>query len=67
MNYCQKNFSIAYAEQSCKSGRAFRIGFGPKVDKNFGLIRAWDVLFVLGEHKYNWNNLATLVNFSDLI
>ena len=23
--------------QSCKSGRAFRVGFGPKVDKNFGL------------------------------
>ena len=23
--------------RSCKSGRAFRVGFGPKVDKNFGL------------------------------
>ena len=23
--------------QSCKSGRAFRAGFGPKFDKNFGL------------------------------
>ena len=23
--------------QSCKSGRAFRVGFGLKVDKNFGL------------------------------
>ena len=23
--------------QTCKSGQAFRIGFGPKVDKNFGL------------------------------
>ena len=23
--------------QSCKSGRAFRVGLGPKVDKNFGL------------------------------
>ena len=26
--------------QSCKSGRAFRVGFGPKVDKILGLIRA---------------------------
>ena len=32
--------------QSCKSGQAFRVGFGPKVEKNFCLIRAWDVLFV---------------------
>ena len=23
--------------QNCKSGRAFRVGFGPKVDKSFGL------------------------------
>ena len=23
--------------QSCKSGMAFRVGFGPKVDQNFGL------------------------------
>ena len=26
--------------QSCKSGQAFRIGFGPKVDQGLGLIRA---------------------------
>ena len=26
-----------YYNQSCKSGRAFRVGFGLKVDKNFGL------------------------------
>ena len=24
-------------DKSCKSGRAFRVGFGPKVGKNFGL------------------------------
>ena len=56
--------------QSCKSGRAFRVGFGfwPKVDKHFGLtvIWAWDVFFVLGAQKYNQNNLAALLNFSDL-
>ena len=43
--------------QSCKSGRYFRVGFGPKGDKISGLIRAWDVLFVLGAQKYNKNNL----------
>ena len=52
--------------RSCKSGRAFRVGFGPKVDKNLGLTRAWDVLFVLGVQKYNKNNLETLLNFLDL-
>ena len=56
--------------QSCKSGRAFRVGFGPgsglKLTKISGLIRAWDVLFVLGAQKYNQSNLATLLNFSDL-
>ena len=56
--------------QSCKSGRAFRVGFGPgsglKLKKILGLIRAWDVLFGLGAQKYNQNNLATLLNFSDL-
>ena len=44
--------------QSCKSGRAFRVGFGLKIDKNSGLIRVWDVVFVLGAQKYNQNNLA---------
>ena len=28
---------VGYVIQSCKSGRGFRVGFGPKVDKNFGL------------------------------
>ena len=51
--------------QGCKSGWAFRVGFGPKVDKISGSIRAWDVLFVLGTQKYDQNNLATLQNSSD--
>ena len=55
------------AVQSCKSGRAFRVGFGLKVDKILGIIRARDGLFVLGAQKYNQNNLATLLNFSHLI
>ena len=33
----QKLKSNLLFAQSCKSGRAFRVGFGPKVDKNFGL------------------------------
>ena len=32
-----ENSSVAH---SCKSGRAFRVGFGSKVDKILGLIRA---------------------------
>ena len=49
--------------QSCKSGRAVRIraGFGSKVDKIWGLIRALR-LFAYGAQKYNQNNLATLLN-----
>ena len=31
-----------------------------------GRVRACDVLFFLGAQKYNQNNLATLLNFSDL-
>ena len=54
-----------YLCQSSKSGRAFWVGFGPKVDKNF-LIRAWDILIILGAQKYNQNNSATLLNFLDL-
>ena len=50
----------------CKSGGTLRVGFGPKIDKISGLIRAWDVVFVLGAQKYNQNNLATLLNFLDL-
>ena len=34
---CTVLIKKVYSEQSCESGRAFRIGFGPKVDKNFGL------------------------------
>ena len=41
-------------------------GFGPKVDKIYGLAPAWDELFVLGAQKYNQNNLASLLNFSEL-
>ena len=52
--------------QSCKSGRAFRYRSGPKVDKNFGLNSAGDVLFVLGVQKDDQNNLAILLKFLDL-
>ena len=51
--------------QSCKSSRAFQVGFGPQVDKISGLFRVLDVLFALGAQKYNQNNLTTLLNFSD--
>ena len=44
----------------------FGSGSGLKLTKISELIRAWDVLFVLGAQKCNQNNLATLVNFSDL-
>ena len=48
------------------SGRV-QAGFGPgsglKLTKTSGLIRAWDILFVLGAQKHNQNNLATLLNF----
>ena len=40
--------------------------FGFKVDKIYGLALAWDVLLVLSAQKYNQNNLASLLNFSDL-
>ena len=33
--------------QSCKSSRAFRVGFGPKVDKIFGLISGLKRTFCL--------------------
>ena len=52
--------------QSFKSGRAFRAGFGPKINKISGLIWARDVLFVLDAQKDIQTNLATLLNFSDL-
>ena len=53
-------------KQSCKSGRLFESGLGLKLTKISSLIRAWDVLFVLGAQKYNQNNLATLLNFSEV-
>ena len=43
--------------QSCKLGRAFRVGLGPKVDKNLGLNSGLRRAFVLGAQKYNQNNL----------
>ena len=53
--------------QSCKLGRAFRVGFRPRVDKNFGLYSGLRRTFCLiGAQKYNQNNMATLLNFSDL-
>ena len=33
----RKNQIFNIWNHSCKSDRAFRVGFGPKVDKNFGL------------------------------
>ena len=51
--------------ESCKSGQVFRFELGPKVDKILGLIRAWELLFVLGAQKYNQNTLATLLRFLD--
>ena len=43
----------------------FGSGSGLKLTKILGLIRAWDVLFVLGAQKCNQNNLPILQNFSD--
>ena len=58
--------AVVHWHQSYKSSRAFHVEFGPKVDKISGLIRAWDMLLVLGTQKYNQNNWATSLNFSDL-
>ena len=50
---------IVTTVQSCKSDRAFRVGFGfgpgsgLKLTKLSGLDRAWDVLFDLDAQKYN--------------
>ena len=52
--------------QSCKTGRAFRVGFGPKVGKNFGHNSGLKRTFCLRCTNLNQNNLATLLNFSDL-
>ena len=43
----------------------FGSGSGLKLTKISGLIRAWDLLFVLGAQKYNQDNFETLLNFSD--
>ena len=69
VGFVRKRNLAQWLKQSCKSGRAFRVGFGPgsdvKLTKFSGLIRAWDVRFILGEQKYNQNNLTTLLNFSN--
>ena len=52
--------AVVHWHRSYKSSQAFRVAFAPQVDKIVGLIRAWDVLFVLGAQKYDQNNLATL-------
>ena len=44
----------------------FGSGSGLKLIEISGLIRAWAVLFVLGAQKCNQNNLATLLNSSDV-
>ena len=59
-----------YHRVVCQSGRSFRVGlgFGPKVDQNFGLNLGLRRTYVVsGAQKYDQNNLATLPNFSDLI
>ena len=71
-NFCSLKYTLVHyhvnilyyvtvnANQSCKSGRAFQVGFGLKVDKILGLIRAWGVFFVffvLDAQKYNQINL----------
>ena len=52
--------------QSCTTSRAFRVGFGPKVGKNFGDNSGLKHTFRLRCTTHNQNNLATLLNFSDL-
>ena len=49
--------------QNCKSGRAFRVRFGPKVAKIMCVIRGWNVLFVLRAQKYNKKNSAITLSF----
>ena len=58
--YVSFSMLIVKVDQSCQSGRAFRVGFGPglglKLTKISGLIRAWEVHFALRAQKYNQNN-----------
>ena len=63
-NFNEKIVAVFCPQQSCVSARAFR--FGPQVDKNFGLNSGLRRSFVFGAQKYNRNNLATLLDFSDL-
>ena len=59
--------------QSCTVSRAgfgpgsgqVRARFGLKVGKNFGLISGLSGAFFLDAQKYNQNNLAASLNFSD--
>ena len=64
---CQKN-KATYSRDVSRTGVSGRVwaGFGPKLDKISSLFRARNVLFVVGAQNYNQNNLATLLNFSDL-
>ena len=57
-------FCKSAADQSCKSAPAFPVGFGPKVDKNFGPNSCLRRAFFLGAQKYNQINLAKLLRFS---
>ena len=61
-----RTFWSHVSNQSCKSGRTFRVGFGPQVDKNIGLNSGLRRTFCFRCSKNNQNNLATLLNFSDL-
>ena len=66
--FCQKNTKILSAGVSARvvSRAGFGSGSGLKLTKISDLILASDILFVLSAQKYNQNNLATLLNFSDL-
>ena len=63
INLFKSDGFVSLPRERCKSGRAIWVGLGPKVDKILGLIRASEVLFVLGAQKYNQNNRLI---FSDL-
>ena len=65
----QRVFYISEAELQVGPGFSGRVraGFRPEVDKNFGLNSGLRRAFCLiGAQKYNQNNLATLLSFSDL-
>ena len=62
----QTFFQPQYLGRVVSRAGLFGSGSGLKLTKTSGLFRAWDMLFVLGAQKYNQNNLATLLNFSDL-